>query len=155
MIDYLARKLGLSRNMLFIIIGVLLGLALIYYFWSSPSKEGFNNYDPCLHLKRTHNVIVKTMDAIPKDVHDTRDNINYGVNYHDMQTRDIVIGDERASWCSNLNDAEKERVKKAIEEQVNTEVMLFDGPAFMERAEAESNADGIAYNDNGEKYVSV
>ena len=77
---------------------------------------------------------------------DNEDEINNGINYHDMQSRDIVLNDEKGDWCSNLKPDVKANVISAIENQLDTEVELFDGGDIMDRHEKQSNADGIAYN---------
>jgi hypothetical protein len=115
-------------------------------------SEGFQNLnipsanEACAILKKNHAIVVKTMAAIPTNVSNTRDQINNGVNYHDMQSRDIVMGDEKTSWCNQLNEEEQINVLNAIGSEVGTEVEIFDGGRIMDRDEEQSNADGIAYN---------
>lgn len=127
-----------------IILAIVVILAFVVY-WFYFRVEGFDNKEACTLLRKNQKIVVKTMDAIPTNDIDTRDAINHGINYHDMQTRDIILGDEKGSWCDRLNEKELAEVQQAIEEQVGTDVQLFDGGDLMDRAEEQSNADGIAY----------
>lgn len=145
------KDIKFNRNIVIATIVVcLIGLALWFYF---IKIEGFNNKESCSLVRKNHNIVVKTLDAIPQDDANTRDAINNGHNYHDMQTRDIILGDEKGSWCDNLSKEDLDDVQKAIEEQVGTEVQLFDGGDLMDRAEEQSNNEGIAYN-GADKYDS-
>jgi|SaaInlStandDraft_3_1057020.scaffolds.fasta_scaffold77917_1 hypothetical protein len=135
------------------VIGMLVICFLIFMGWALwRATEKFqnwetpNNKDSCKILNKTHKIVVNTMDAIPGPGTNTRDNINNGINYHDMQSRDIVLGDEKTNWCANLGEEERAAVLNAIGESVDTEVMLFDGGDIMDKNEAASVADGIAYN---------
>lgn len=139
-----------KKNIAIVIVVFVIVLALLFYF---KKHEGFNNKESCYLKRQNHKIVVKTMDAIPRDDIDTRDAINHGHNYHDMQTRDIILGDEKGSWCDNLNKDELVHVQQAIEEQVDTDVQLFDGGDIMDRNEMNSNANGIAY-DGTDKYES-
>jgi hypothetical protein len=132
-----------NKMIIGVVIVVLVVVALYFYFNKS---EGFNNEEACANLTKTQRIIVKTMDAIPRNSNDIRDQINNGINYHDMQSRDIVLNDQSGAWCSTLKPDVKANVISAIEEQLDTEVELFDGGDIMDRHEAQSNADGIAYN---------
>lgn len=135
-----------------ITLAIIVILAFVVY-WFYFRVEGFDNKEACTLLRKNQKIVVKTMDAIPTNDIDTRDAINHGINYHDMQTRDIVLGDEKGSWCDRLSKDELAEVQKAIEEQVNTEVQLFDGGDLMDMAEEQSNLDGIAYA-GADKYDS-
>lgn len=130
-----------KRIVVVVIVVILAFVAYWFYF----RVEGFDNKEACSLLRKNHKIVVKTMDAIPSNDIDTRDAINHGINYHDMQTRDIILGDEKGSWCDRLSKEELDEVQKAIEDQVNTDVQLFDGGDLMDRAEQQSNIEGIAY----------
>ena len=145
------KDIKIDRNIIVATVVVcMIALALWFYF---QKVEGFNSKESCTLLRKNHNVVVKTMDAIPQNDANTRDAINNGHNFHDMQTRDIILGDEKGSWCSNLNKEDLADVQKAIEEQVGSEVQLFDGGDLMDLAEKQSNDNGIAY-DGTDKYDS-
>lgn len=145
------RNIKIDKKIIVAVVVVcMIALAIWFYF---KRVEGFSNKESCSLKRQNHKIVVKTMDAIPRDDIDTRDAINHGHNYHDMQTRDIILGDEKGSWCDNLNKDELAQVQQAIEEQVGTDVQLFDGGDIMDRNEEKSNADGIAY-DGADKYES-
>jgi len=142
MFEYLKNIKFDNKTIAIIVVSLLVVIAIYFYF----NTEGFNNDDACANLTKNQRIVVKTMAAIPKNSNDTRDQINNGVNYHDMQSRDIVLNDANGSWCSNLEPDAKANVISAIEEQLDTEVELFDGGDIMDRQEKQSNDEGIAYN---------
>lgn len=125
-----------------IIIGVMIACVVIiscYFLY-----EGFDN-SACLNLRRNHKIVVNTMNSLPKETGDTRDNINNAINYHDMQSRDIVLGDEKTSWCARLPEKEQKAVLDEIGKTLDTEVELFDG-LLIDQQEKQSNDNGIMYN---------
>lgn len=130
---------------------LIIGIIAIYYFMYV--HEGFS---PCENLKNTHQIVINTMDNIDLQTGDTRDNINNTINYRDMQTRDIVLNDEKTSWCANLSSKDKETVLKTIADNLDTEVELFDG-LLIDKNEKKSNDDGIMYNgtDAAEDYAKA
>jgi len=134
---------NIDKKVIFTLSAIIIVAFVAYMLYSNI--EGFSNMEACSFLRRNQKIVVKTLDAIPTSTN-TRDAINYGVNYHDMQTRDIILGDEQGSWCDRLSKEELENVQKAIEEQLETDVQLFDSGDMMDRAEEQSNLDGIAYN---------
>lgn len=132
------------------IIGLVLAALIIIVFFPKVSKEGFyntmfNNAEGCKIQSKTHKIVVKTMDAIPLLGTDTRANINNGINYRDMQTRDIVLGDDKTNWCTDIEEEERNKILTAIGDSLDTDVQLFDGGDIMDKAEAQSVADGIVY----------
>ena len=98
----------IDRNTLYLGIIILSAIGIYYYMYV---YEGFS---PCENLKKTHQVVINTMDNIDLQTGDTRDNINNTINYRDMQTRDIVLNDEKTSWCANLSTEDREKVLKTI-----------------------------------------
>jgi uncharacterized membrane protein len=130
---------------------ILCGICVVMYFFivtliSLIKSEEFNNKEACANLTKNQRIVVKTMAAIPRNSSNIRDQINNGVNYHDMQTRDIVLNDETGAWCSTLAPDVKANVISAIENQLDTEVEIFNGGAIMDRHEKQSNDEGISYN---------
>lgn len=144
-------KINFTTKIIIVVIVVVLIGIMTYYF---TKVEGFDNKESCALLRKNHKIVVKTMDAIPQDSADTRNAINNGLNFRDMQMRDIILGDDKNSWCDKLTSKELQEVQQAMAEEVGTDVQLFDGGDIMDRDEAQSMAEGIAYN-GGSDYASV
>ena len=127
-----------------IISSVLIVVTIILYVLYSM-YEGFDNKEACGLSQTTYNTIVKTMDQMPQDGETGREQINNGMSYRNMQSREIAINDDKTSWCSRLDETDKATVDATIAEELTKEVSVFQGGDFMDMAEQKSVAEGVSY----------
>lgn len=121
-------------------------ICLIVFLYYSFVFEGFSNMDNCSLVSKGSAIARKTIEKLEdKDVSLSRDQINIGHNIRDMQTRDIILGDDTNSWCQNLTKEEKDTVLESVAKAEDTDLYLFDGPGLIDDGEEKSIATGIAY----------
>jgi hypothetical protein len=127
-----------------ITIGVIL-LLIISTYILYKRREGFTNEEACTSLEKSHNIVLQNMEAIAKDAVKSRDQINNGINYHNMESRDILLGDEKVSWCSRLNETSKKSITDAIAKELGEKSGVYEGADFMDMVEKQSRDQGIVY----------
>jgi len=134
-------------------------VAILSFLYVTFVYEGFSNEDGCMLSTTGHTIAVKTIDELNKiDVNDSRDQINVGYNLRNMQTRDIILGDESKTWCKSLNEESLNKVLKSVADIEGSDVYLFDGPELMDDEEKKSNEEGITYHGSNmfdDKYAKV
>jgi hypothetical protein len=125
-----------------IMMGVLF-LGVISFLYYSFIFEGFSNEEGC-RLTKTGSKIARDtiVELEKKNTKLSKDQINIGYNIRDMQSRDIILGDDSKSWCTK--DVQ-DKLDPKISQVNNTELYLFDGPGLMDMHEKESLDAGIAY----------
>lgn len=135
--------LKVNKNYVIVAVIVVVVLAVLAYLYSK--YEGFSPED-CTLVKSTHDAVVKTMEEIPQDAETGREQINNGVNYHDMQSREIVLADAKATGCEEATVPVNTEINEAVvDATVGVVGEAVQGPDFMDLAEKKSADDGIQY----------
>ena len=138
---------------------IILVICVISFFYFSFMYEGFDNKDACRLSMKGSALSKKAMSELNDlDTNMTRDQINIGYNYRDMQTRDIILEDEETNWCSKLSNEEKKQIEEEVSKLVDSEVVLFNGPGLIDILEKKSIDDGIKYAGTellDDKYATV
>ena len=123
----------------------VLCISIIVFLYYSFVYEGFSNIDGCNLAKNGSEIARETIIELEKkDVKISRDQINVGYNIRDMQSRDIILGDDSKGWCKTV-ESEDENVVSEVSKSSKANLYLFDGPGLMDAHEKESLANGIAY----------
>lgn len=124
----------------------ILVICVIIFMYYSFYYEGFSNKDNCKLSMKGSELSKKAMfDMENQTVLTSKDQINIGYRYRDMQSRDLILGDEKVHWCAKLTDEERKQVEEEISHVIGTEVVLFDGPGLIDALEKKSLDDGIEY----------
>lgn len=90
-------------NLTHVLIGVVC-LSILAFLYYSFIYEGFDK-DACILTTQGVEEARQTMKEIEKTVAETnQDQFNLDINHRDMQTRDIILGEESKSWCSGMNN---------------------------------------------------
>lgn len=135
--------LSLSCDNIILIVLVLCVISFMYY---SFAYEGFSNKDACMLAKKGTMLNKQGISKLyEQNTMTMKDEINVGYNYRDMQSRDLILGDEEVNWCARLSNEELKQVEEEISNIVDSEVFLFDGPGLIDALEKKSIDDGIMY----------
>ena len=123
---------------------LLVGIAVFFYM--QFIYEGFDSVDGCILTTKG----LESARGIEKKLKQlktvtTKDQINVGLNLRDIQTRDIILGDDKKSWCADLSKEDQDKVAKAVSDMEGTEVYLFNGPELMEKLESDDRDFGLEY----------
>lgn len=131
---------NISLKHIFIAIVCVSIVGFLYYAFI---YEGFDK-DACALTARGVDASRRTMDELDKTVGESsRDQLNLDINYRDMQTRDIILGEDSKAWCDGLT---KEEIQKLIDEgQVPTDdkFWLFGNTSVMDAEEQADKDSGV------------
>jgi len=90
----------------------LVCVTIVIFLYYVFIAEGFDNKLSCSLNSTVVTDAKKTMDQIKKiyPTESLSNQINLGINYRDMLTRDIILGDNTKKWCDELTEQEKEEL---------------------------------------------